>query len=158
MGVVTFKSRSLYPGEEPRYPSYRVAVWVPEPVWTLWRTENCWIYRDSNSDFLVIQPIASFYNGGMHPVAHVSIKFKTPSFATNFSACFISCTCSLHVSALISGLLQVISYNVVYSKDSYYIYYFNGSVEELLHWKATAVVKVSLKLYYKVIKIVEKLV
>jgi hypothetical protein len=61
------------------------------------------------------------------------IKFKTPPFATNFSACFISCTYSLYVSALISGHLQVISYNVLYSKDSDYIYYFNGSVEELLH-------------------------
>jgi hypothetical protein len=41
---------------------------------------------------------------------------------------------SRHVSALVSGQLQVISYNTVYSKDSYYImlYYFNGSVEKIL--------------------------
>jgi hypothetical protein len=35
--------------------------WAPEPVRTMWRRENSWPYRDSNSDPSVVQPIASCY-------------------------------------------------------------------------------------------------
>jgi hypothetical protein len=31
-------------------------VWAPEPVWTTWRRENSWPYRNSNSDPQVVQP------------------------------------------------------------------------------------------------------
>jgi hypothetical protein len=34
---------------------------APEPVWTAWRRENSWSYRDSNSDPAVVQPVASRY-------------------------------------------------------------------------------------------------
>jgi hypothetical protein len=37
------------------------AEWAPEPVWTTWRRENSWTYRDSNSDPSVVQPIARRY-------------------------------------------------------------------------------------------------
>jgi hypothetical protein len=35
--------------------------WTPEPVWTTWRSENSWPYRDSNPDLSVVQPVASRY-------------------------------------------------------------------------------------------------
>jgi hypothetical protein len=35
--------------------------WTPEPVWKTWRREITWPYRDSNSDPLVAQPVASRY-------------------------------------------------------------------------------------------------
>jgi hypothetical protein len=34
--------------------------WTPEPLWTTW-SKNSWPYRGSNSDPLVIQPVASRY-------------------------------------------------------------------------------------------------
>jgi hypothetical protein len=30
-------------------------------VWTIWRSENSWFYRDSNSDLSVVQPLGSRY-------------------------------------------------------------------------------------------------
>jgi hypothetical protein len=35
--------------------------WAPEPVWTTWRNEYSWSYRDSNSDLLVVQHVANRY-------------------------------------------------------------------------------------------------
>jgi hypothetical protein len=35
--------------------------WTPEPVWTTWRSENSWPYRDSNSNSSVVQPVTSRY-------------------------------------------------------------------------------------------------
>jgi hypothetical protein len=46
---------ALTPGKKPRYPLDR----TQEPAWTLWKSENSWAYRDSNSDPLVVQPVAS---------------------------------------------------------------------------------------------------
>jgi hypothetical protein len=34
---------------------------TPELVWTTWRRENSWLYRDSKSDPSVVQPVASRY-------------------------------------------------------------------------------------------------
>jgi hypothetical protein len=33
----------------------------PEPVWTIWRSENSRLYRYSSSDLSVVQPVASRY-------------------------------------------------------------------------------------------------
>jgi hypothetical protein len=33
--------------------------WAPQPVWTIWRSENSRLDRDSNPDPAVIQPVAS---------------------------------------------------------------------------------------------------
>jgi hypothetical protein len=35
--------------------------WAPYPVWKIWRRENSWPYRDSNSVPSLIQPVASRY-------------------------------------------------------------------------------------------------
>jgi hypothetical protein len=33
--------------------------WTPKPLWTTWRRENSWPYRDSNSDPSVVQLVAN---------------------------------------------------------------------------------------------------
>jgi hypothetical protein len=55
MWVVSFTHRPLYH----RYPLE--SGWAPEPLWTTWRRENSWLYRDSNSHPSVVQPVASRY-------------------------------------------------------------------------------------------------
>jgi hypothetical protein len=45
----------------PRYPRKKRPCnigWAPEPVWTTWREVNFCPFRDSNSDFLTVQPAA----------------------------------------------------------------------------------------------------
>jgi hypothetical protein len=49
---------ALPPGEKPPVPIGYEVGWTPEPVWTTWRRENSWPYRDSNSDLSVVQPVA----------------------------------------------------------------------------------------------------
>jgi hypothetical protein len=34
---------------------------ISEPVWMIWRSDNCWTHRDSNSDPSVVQPVAIRY-------------------------------------------------------------------------------------------------
>jgi hypothetical protein len=41
-------------------------------LWTKWRRENSWPYRDSNSDVSVVQPVASRYTDYAIP----SIQWK----------------------------------------------------------------------------------
>jgi hypothetical protein len=38
------------PGKEPPVLIRKEVGWTPEPVWTTWRRENTWPYRDSNSE------------------------------------------------------------------------------------------------------------
>jgi hypothetical protein len=54
-------SAALLPGKEPSVPIAWNAGWAREPVWTTWRRENSWPYRDSNCDLSVVQPVASRY-------------------------------------------------------------------------------------------------
>jgi hypothetical protein len=49
---------ALPPGKEPRYPLDRT---LGGPQSRSGRRKNSWPYRDSNSDSLVIQPVASRY-------------------------------------------------------------------------------------------------
>jgi hypothetical protein len=37
------------------------AEWALKPVWTIWRSENSFPHRDSNSDPLVVQLVISRY-------------------------------------------------------------------------------------------------
>jgi hypothetical protein len=46
-------------GKEPPVPIGEEAAWAPEPVWTKRRSENYCPHRDSNSDPLVVQPVAN---------------------------------------------------------------------------------------------------
>jgi hypothetical protein len=76
--VVSFTPQQLYPrGKSPWYPLDRRLGGPPEPVWMTWRRENSWVYRDSNSNPLVIQPIAVHYTNYDIPTAEDVIK-KTP--------------------------------------------------------------------------------
>jgi hypothetical protein len=52
---------ALPPEKDLPVPIGQEAGWAPEPVWTTWRRENFWPYRDSNSDPLVSQPVAIRY-------------------------------------------------------------------------------------------------
>jgi hypothetical protein len=63
---------ALPPGKEPPVPTAYEAGWVPEAVWTMWRTENSWPYRDSNSYPSVVQLVASRYTDYAIP-AHIII-------------------------------------------------------------------------------------
>jgi hypothetical protein len=53
-------------------PGERIGGWevgcTSEPIWTIWRRENSWPYRDSNSDLSVVQPVASRYPGSSNDV------------------------------------------------------------------------------------------
>jgi hypothetical protein len=49
------------PGEEPPVLIGQDIGWTSKLVWTTWRRENSWHYRDSNSDTSVVQPVASRY-------------------------------------------------------------------------------------------------
>jgi hypothetical protein len=60
--VVSFTPRPLYPrGKNPRVPIRYEAGWAPEPVWTIWRSENSCPHRYSNSDPSVVHPVSSLY-------------------------------------------------------------------------------------------------
>jgi hypothetical protein len=50
---------ALNPGKESPVLIWYEVGWAPEPVWTTWRSENSWTYRDSNSDPSVVHPVSS---------------------------------------------------------------------------------------------------
>jgi hypothetical protein len=50
---------ALPPGEEPPVPIGKEAGWAREPVWTTWRGEESYPYRDSKFDPSAVQPVAS---------------------------------------------------------------------------------------------------
>jgi hypothetical protein len=52
---------ALTPGKETTLHIGCEAGWTPESVHTMWRRENSWLFRDSNSDPSVVQPIVSSY-------------------------------------------------------------------------------------------------
>jgi hypothetical protein len=79
--VVNFTLLLLYPlGKSPRYPLDR--RWTPEPVWTTWRINNSWPYRDSTSDPSLFQPVASRYTDCAIPVHQRKVprQFKGQRF------------------------------------------------------------------------------
>jgi hypothetical protein len=52
---------SLPPSKELPVPIGQKVGWTPDPVWTTWWRENSWPYQGSNSDFSVVQLVASRY-------------------------------------------------------------------------------------------------
>jgi hypothetical protein len=77
--------RPLYPSGE-RVPGIHwleEAGWASEPVWTTWRSENSFPRRDSNSDPLVVQPVASRYTGSLTQevnIQYIYIEFIIPAW------------------------------------------------------------------------------
>jgi hypothetical protein len=75
---------ALPPREEPPVRIGEEAVWVPEPVWTMWRREYPWLYRDSNSDRSLVQPVFRIY--GVCQVLimlYVPLVQRVPTFRIN---------------------------------------------------------------------------
>jgi hypothetical protein len=62
---------ALTPGKEPPVPIGEEVGLIPEPVWTTWRRENSWFYRESNSGPSVVQPVASHYTDCAIPGPHI---------------------------------------------------------------------------------------
>jgi hypothetical protein len=58
-------------GKEPRITTGWNTGWATKPVWTTCRLEHSWYQQDSNSDSLVVQPVASRYTDCAVP-AHYS--------------------------------------------------------------------------------------
>jgi hypothetical protein len=59
---VFLNSAALHPREKiPLVAIGHEAGCASGTVWTIWRRENHWPYRDSNSDPSVVQPVASRY-------------------------------------------------------------------------------------------------
>jgi hypothetical protein len=48
-------------GEKAPVPAGQEVGWTPGPVWTMLGRENFRPYQDTNSDPLVVQPVASHY-------------------------------------------------------------------------------------------------
>jgi hypothetical protein len=63
---------ALPPRKEPPVPIGEEVGWTSEPVWKSWRRENSWPHRDSNSDFSVVQPVASRYTDYAIPAPSIS--------------------------------------------------------------------------------------
>jgi hypothetical protein len=63
--VVSFTLRPLYP-----------EIFPSEPIWTMWRRENSWLYRDSNSDSSVVDPVASRYNDCSIPALNLKYSIE----------------------------------------------------------------------------------
>jgi hypothetical protein len=67
----------------PHYPRERApgTQWTPEPVWTIWRSENFLPYRDSNSRPPVVQPVASRYTDWAIPAPKWYVELLTNSWS-----------------------------------------------------------------------------
>jgi hypothetical protein len=65
------QATALPPEKEPPVP----IGWTSESVWTIWRRENSWPYRDSNSDSSVVQLVASRYTDYAHGLDKWKPKF-----------------------------------------------------------------------------------
>jgi hypothetical protein len=62
------------PGKELPVPIVQEVGWTPGPVWTTWRSNNSWPYRDSNLNLSVVQPVASRYTDCAIPAILLFIK------------------------------------------------------------------------------------
>jgi hypothetical protein len=105
--VVRFTPWPLYPrGKSPRYPLDRRLGWSPEPVWTKWRIEHFWPYRDSNSDPSVVQPVASRYTDCTIP-APCAVQFRQ-LLVTTHTECFRFIRSLSRIDVLVIGWLVLI--------------------------------------------------
>jgi hypothetical protein len=115
--VVSFTLRPLYPRENSPLRIGWEVRWTPEPVWTTWRKENSWTYRNSNSEPSVVQPAASRYTVCAIPAA------KQYVFMYNFFNTSNSCVtvgynathCNLPVSQ--NQLVDVANVRVVLAES-----------------------------------------
>jgi hypothetical protein len=64
-------SVALPPAKDPPVPIGQEVGWTAEPIWTKWRRENPWPYRDSNSDPSVVQPVTSRYTDCAIPAPNI---------------------------------------------------------------------------------------
>jgi hypothetical protein len=64
------------PRKEPPVPIAYKVRWTPESVWTTWRRENPWPYRDSNSGPSIVQPAASHTTNYAIPAPNWSLETR----------------------------------------------------------------------------------
>jgi hypothetical protein len=70
----------LTPGERVApVPIRQEAGQVPEPVWTMWKRDNSWLYRHPNSDPTVVQPVA---------IRHTDCVWNLCIFSTSYAVTF----------------------------------------------------------------------
>jgi hypothetical protein len=92
--VVSFMPpAALSPGRVSPVPIGYEAGWALEPVWMLQRSENSWLYRDSNSDPSAVQSVASRHTGCAIPAR------KNTTYASLFPPP------ELHVQPIVTVLL-----------------------------------------------------
>jgi hypothetical protein len=65
---------ALPPGREPLVPIGQEAGQAPEPVWTMWKGQKSYPYWDSNSNPLIVQPVASHHTDFTIPAPAISAK------------------------------------------------------------------------------------
>jgi hypothetical protein len=70
-------------------------------VWTSWRGENSWPYRDSNSDPSIVQPVASRYT---------DYAILAPTYRGNYEFKLISRNC------VVIDKVVIINYVMIYSR------------------------------------------
>jgi hypothetical protein len=70
---------ALPPGKEPPVPIGQEVGWTSEPVWMIWRSENSWPHRASNSDSLVVNPVASRYTDYANWILDLLTQLRTTS-------------------------------------------------------------------------------
>jgi hypothetical protein len=86
--VVSFTLLPLYSrgkSPPPPTPTGYEAGWAPEPVWMLWRRENSWPYRDSNSDPSAVQhrypgSLEQAINASNSERSEIAVPLRQPLF------------------------------------------------------------------------------
>jgi hypothetical protein len=72
------------PGVRAPVPIGKRVRWTPEPVWTTLRRDNFVPYRDSNSDHIVVEPLASRYTDCAVPAPNLISKERKILIFANY--------------------------------------------------------------------------
>lgn len=96
---------ALPPGKESLVFIGKETGWVQEPVWETWGGEPLFLYRDSNSDPSVVQPVASRYTDCA--ILAPGIRSPLREYCNSLFAVYVICVCSGYNWEKFSGSSQV---------------------------------------------------